>query len=301
MIATPVPASDPIADAITALTVVARQERTIGAGTPNEHAERVDFGAIVCQVVTAVAANVGGVEVLLSGRPGSWEADCVRQIVQNMTGDDDTELLRYRTEPVRVEIDVEDVFYDFGLTDLYEFDTDELAARVAAADEAMFEAYATPEERARIEEIHTARTHLMVADNPLAEQKLLRKEEQAIIETIEQRAAAADDPLVATLATAVEAEETAHELWRQDQAVYREAYVAVIRQALTDYGLTIEVVEPNSAELKKWDLLADELHEHARKIAPLPMTGVAPDWTNGRPADALRRAGLTYQARAAAR
>ena len=95
------PAPDPIADAIAALTAAARRERTIGAGTPNEHIEPVDFGEIACHVITAVAANVGGVEVLLSGRPGSWEADYVRQIVQSTAGDDDTELLRYRTEPVR--------------------------------------------------------------------------------------------------------------------------------------------------------------------------------------------------------
>ena len=42
----------------------------------------------------------------------------------------------------------------------------------------------------------------------------------------------------------------------------------------------------------EWDPLIDELHEHARKNAPLPMTGAAPDWTSGTPADALHRAGL---------
>ena len=63
------PAPDPIADAIAALTAAARRERTIGAGTPNEHIEPVDFGEIACHVITAVAANVGGVEVLLSAAP----------------------------------------------------------------------------------------------------------------------------------------------------------------------------------------------------------------------------------------
>ena len=47
-------------------------------------------------------------------------------------------------------------------------------------------------------------------------------------------------------------------------------------------------------------LVIDELHEHARKNAPLPMTGAAPDWTSGTPADALHRAGLTYVTRAQA-
>ncbi len=37
------PAPDPIADAIAALTAAARRERTIGAGTPNEHIEPVDW------------------------------------------------------------------------------------------------------------------------------------------------------------------------------------------------------------------------------------------------------------------
>ena len=50
----------------------------------------------------------------------------------------------------------------------------------------------------------------------------------------------------------------------------------------------------------EWDPLIDELHEHARKNAPLPMTGAAPDWTSGTPADALHRAGLTYVTRAQA-
>jgi hypothetical protein len=63
---------DPIGDAIAALTDAARGTRTIGAGTANEHSEPVDFGEIACHVLTAVAANVGGVERLLSGRPGSW-------------------------------------------------------------------------------------------------------------------------------------------------------------------------------------------------------------------------------------
>lgn len=40
--------------------------------------------------------------------------------------------------------------------------------------------------------------------------------------------------------------------------------------------------------------LVDELHAHAQKAAFLPMTGEVPDWSDGTPADALRRAGRTY-------
>ena len=301
---------DPIADAIAALTAAARRERTIGAGTPNEHTEPVDFGEIACHVITAVAANVGGVEALLAGRPGSWEADYVRQIVQSTAGDDDTELMRYRTEPVRIEVDVEDVFYEFGLTDLYDRDVDELGNRWKAADDALFEVYATAEERTRVEKMERARVEKIRAAMPdgvdpdvvawVVRSESLEEEMRAIAKAIIQRAAAADDPLVAALTAAENAMSAAFELWEQDQAAYREAYTAAIRQALTDRGLMVEVEVVEARGELEWDPLIDELHEYARKNAPLPMTGTAPDWTNGTPADALHRAGLTYLARAQA-
>lgn len=332
---------DPIADAIAALTTAARRERTIGAGTPNEHTEPVDFGEIACHVITAVAANVGGVEALLAGRPGSWEADYVRQIVQSTAGDDDTELMRYRTEPVRIEVDIEAVFYDFGLTDLYDRDVNELDNRLKAADDALFEAYATAEERTRIKKIRAAmpdgsginddalaevyataeeRTRIKKMERARVEKicaartdgvdpdvvarvvrsESLEEEMRAIAKAIIQRAAAADDPLVAALTAAENAMSAPFELWEQDQAAYREAYTAAIRQALTDRGLMVEVEVVEARGEWEWDPLIDELHEYARKNAPLPMTGTAPDWTNGTPADALHRAGLTYLARAQA-
>lgn len=293
---------DPIADAIAALTAAARRERTIGAGTPSEHTEPVDFGEIACHVITAVAANVGGVEALLAGRPGSWEADYVRQIVRSTAGDDDTELMRYRTEPVRIEVDVEDVFYEFGLTDLYDRDVDELGNRWKAADDALFEAYATAEERTRIKKIRAAMPDGVAPDVVawVVRSESLEEEMRAIAKAIIQRAAAADDPLVAALTAAENAMSVPFKLWEQDQAAYREAYTAAIRQALTDRGLMVEVEVVEARGELEWNPLIDELHEYARKNAPLPMTGTAPDWTNGTPADALHRAGLTYLARAQA-
>ena len=301
---------DPIADAIAALTTAARRERTIGAGTPNEHTEPVDFGEIACHVITAVAANVGGVEALLAGRPGSWEADYVRQIVQSTAGDDDTELMRYRTEPVRIEVDVEAVFYEFGLTDLYDRDVNELGNRLKAADDALFEAYATAEERTRIKKMERARVEKICAARTdgvdpdvvarVVRSESLEEEMRAIAKAIIQRAVAADDPLVAALTAAENAMSAPFELWEQDQAAYREAYTAAIRQALTDRGLMVEVEVVEACGEWEWDPLIDELHEYARKNAPLPMTGATPDWTNGTPADALHRAGLTYLARAQA-
>lgn len=91
--------TEQVGDAIAALTAAARGTRTIGAGTPYEHTEPVDFAEIACHVLTAVAANVGGVEELLAGRPGAWEADYVCQIVHSTAGDRPDDLALWRTEP----------------------------------------------------------------------------------------------------------------------------------------------------------------------------------------------------------
>lgn len=168
---------------------------------------------------------------------------------------------------MRIELDAEEVFDDFGLTGLYERDVDELATRrqpTMPCSRRM-----TAEERARIEEIRAATTNVIGTDDDalFERSKPLMEEAQAIVEAITQRAVAADDPLAAALTAAETAEETARELWEQDQAAYREAYTAAIRQALTDRGLTVEVEVVEARGELEWDPLIDELHEHARKNA----------------------------------
>lgn len=87
---------DPIAQAIAALTTAARGTKIRGAGTPHEQTEQADFADIAAHVLTSVAANLGGTESLLAGRPGSWEADLVRQLVNGTAPED--EIARYRTD-----------------------------------------------------------------------------------------------------------------------------------------------------------------------------------------------------------
>lgn len=279
--------TDPVADAIAALTSIARRY--------------ADFADIASHVLTVVAANLGGVEQLLAGRPGSWEADHLRQLVHG-TASDVSELMGYRSEPLRIQANlVEAVFDEFGLSDLYDTDADELAAREAAADDALFDALTTPEEETCIEQLHTdiART-----DDPTTRAELTRQVVE-LVETITDRAAASTHPLVLAHADAEAITTAARRLWDQDQARYQEAYLDTIRQALTDRGLTLEItIDPDAGQ---WgsaspysDPFLDELHAHARLVTPLPMTGNPPDWTHGTPADALRAAGLTYRDRAAA-
>jgi len=69
---------------------------------------QVDFADFLADALAAVTANLGGVEELLAGRSGSWEADLVDQLVGGTLGydPDDAELIRRRTEPVTVRLNV---------------------------------------------------------------------------------------------------------------------------------------------------------------------------------------------------
>ena len=102
-------------------------------------------------------------------------------------------------------------------------------------------------------------------------------------------------------------------LWEQDQQRYRQAYADAVRQYLDEQRIDVEVevvdiLSDQAAavldESHHWShavsQLVDQLRTQARTTAALPMTGKAPDWSDGTPADALRRAGLTYLERAAA-
>lgn len=229
---------DPVAPAIEVLTSLARRTRVRGAGTPEETTEPVDFAEIAAHALTAVAANLGSVDTLVAGRPGSWEADLVRRLVEGTAGDNGG-LLLWRTEPVRLEFDAEDVFFDFGISDLYEQDREQAVQRM-------------------------------------------------------------DDELT-DADTADERLDAVERLWEQDLAKYAEAYQATALRYLTERGATcgVEVVAlpfPHPQRVR-WDSLAEQIDEYARRHTPLPMTGAAPDWSEGTPGDALRRAGLTYTAR----
>ncbi len=79
---------DPAVDAVRSLTDAARQTRLRSGAL-----EPADFAGTAAAVLASVAANVGGVEQLLAGRPGSWEADLIRQLVTGTTppGQEDTD------------------------------------------------------------------------------------------------------------------------------------------------------------------------------------------------------------------
>jgi hypothetical protein len=105
---------------------VAREQLLVGAVTVLTAAARTgsDFAEFATHAVAGAAANLGGIEELLVGRAGSWEAHYVRELLTAAVGHDEQYLHGYRTEPLTVRVHVDDVLTDLGYADLYYLDAD---------------------------------------------------------------------------------------------------------------------------------------------------------------------------------
>ncbi len=58
-----------------------------------------DFGGWLAGVLASVSADLGSTYALTAGRPGSWEADLVQQLVKGTVGYDDDYLADYKVTP----------------------------------------------------------------------------------------------------------------------------------------------------------------------------------------------------------
>ena len=76
------------------------------AALRRDHLEPCDFADFLAQVLAATAANVGGPDRLLAGRPGSWETDALACLLNGTMGDEPDRWLSYRTEPLVVPLNV---------------------------------------------------------------------------------------------------------------------------------------------------------------------------------------------------
>jgi hypothetical protein len=94
--------------------------------------QRADMAEFIILAVAGVAANVGGVEQLLAGRPGSWEAGLVRDMLTATVGHDEAFLLQHRTVPLVVRVNVDDILNDLGIWQLYDEAREELERRYQA-------------------------------------------------------------------------------------------------------------------------------------------------------------------------
>jgi len=115
-----------------------------------------DFADFLASALGAVAANVGSTERITAGRPGSWEADLLVQLVNGTVGWDLTseDLAQWRTIPILVRLNVAQLVsesrmdapaeqrpamlpeLDDALRTIYRAEADENAANPAPSEEA---------------------------------------------------------------------------------------------------------------------------------------------------------------------
>ena len=105
-----------LTDAVAALTEAARLTSRDGEG----HSESADWAEFVSHALAGAAANIGGVDLVLAGRPGSWEADYVRNLLHSTVGYEEEVLLEHRTEPLVVPLYVDLILADLGVWKVYE-------------------------------------------------------------------------------------------------------------------------------------------------------------------------------------
>src|SRR6266536_5396265 len=118
-----------LADAVRVLTEAARRSVGWTDRDGHEHQQQADFAAFVTHAVAGAAANLGGIEHVLAGRAGSWEADKVRDMLHCTVGYDEQYLDEHRTEPVVVRVHVDDILNELGFWQLYDEAHDELDRR----------------------------------------------------------------------------------------------------------------------------------------------------------------------------
>ena len=116
----PRPAYDEVlADAVRIFTVAARlttsRVHQTAAGRwefVDGVRDPIDWAEFVCAALAGAAANAGGIDAVLAGRPGSWEAARIRDTLHSTVGDDFAELMRHRTEPVDIVVHPERILFD---------------------------------------------------------------------------------------------------------------------------------------------------------------------------------------------
>jgi hypothetical protein len=137
------PREDVLADAIRVLTEAARLTRPLpssagaapATGQPvsvTSGREPADWAEFVTHALAGAAANIGGIEAILAGRPGSWEADGIRNLLTSTAGHDEEHLLEHRTEALVVDVNIDELLTDMGAWEPYDAASRELARRYDA-------------------------------------------------------------------------------------------------------------------------------------------------------------------------
>jgi hypothetical protein len=118
-----------LAEAIAVMTEAARLTWTRIDRDGRTVTVKGDWAEFVSLALAGAAANVGGIDDALAGRPGSWEADHVRSLVTSTVGEDEQQLLGHRTEPVIVDVFVDEIMAELGMWKAYDDAQQELTGR----------------------------------------------------------------------------------------------------------------------------------------------------------------------------
>lgn len=127
--AIPRPHDEVLHDAISVLTEASRltnqpmRQTSSGQWEPDpdpRSALPIDWAAFVTEALAGAAANAGGIDTILAGRPGSWEASVVGDALRAAVGHDEWDLWRHRTEPVNVVLNPERILFDHDSSNDFE-------------------------------------------------------------------------------------------------------------------------------------------------------------------------------------
>jgi hypothetical protein len=153
----PRPFEQVMADAIAVMTEAARLTWTCTDSDGQTVTVTSDWAEFVTLALAGAAANVGGIDDALAGRPGSWEADQVRNLLTSTVGEDEQQLLDHRTEAVVVDVFVDEIMADLRMWKTYDDAQQELTRRYADSTSATTTEAETPtstvEQERRLDEL----------------------------------------------------------------------------------------------------------------------------------------------------
>src|SRR3954453_13036853 len=123
-----------LATAVRVLTEAARLRHFTGAGTDQEATVPADFAEFVSLAVAGATANVGGIDAVLAGGAGSWEAGDVRDMLVSTVGWDEEYLWEHRTELLVIRVEVDAILSELGIAGLFDESDAEVTRRGEAVD-----------------------------------------------------------------------------------------------------------------------------------------------------------------------